>query len=80
MVSRFSIRIMSGAGRAITPDKEVTHERIAADMDALGMGLPPLPPGFEELRWSLTDEEVARYRESGRRASAAMEAAWSRPM
>jgi Xaa-Pro aminopeptidase len=49
--------------------------KVAADMDPLGMNLPPLPPGFLELRWSLTDEEIARYREGGRRAAAAMESA-----
>lgn len=49
--------------------------KVAADIDPLGVGLPPLPPGFNELRWSLTEEEVARYREGARRASAAMETA-----
>ena len=44
-------------------------------MDTLGIGLPPLPAVFNELRWSLTDEEVTRYRDGGRRASRAMEAA-----
>ena len=53
----------------------IAGRRIAADIDPLGMSLPPLPNGFVELRWSLTDEEVARYREGGRRAAAAMEAA-----
>jgi Xaa-Pro aminopeptidase len=47
--------------------------KVAADMDPLGMNLAPLPRGFVELRWALTDEEVARYREGGRRASRAME-------
>ena len=47
--------------------------KVAADMDPLGMALPPLPNDFVELRWELTDEEVARYREGGRRASRAME-------
>lgn len=49
--------------------------KIAADIDPLGVGLPALPPGFNELRWSLTEEEVARYREGARRASGAMETA-----
>jgi Xaa-Pro aminopeptidase len=47
--------------------------KVAADMDPLGLGLPPMPRDFVELRSSLTDEEVARYREGSRRASAAME-------
>jgi Xaa-Pro aminopeptidase len=53
----------------------IAGRKVAADMDPLGLGLPPLPKEFAELRWSLTDEEVARYREGGRRASAAMESA-----
>jgi antitoxin VapB len=35
--------------------------------------LVPLPHDFSELRWSLTDEEISRYRECGSRASRAME-------
>src|SRR5215213_9854327 len=38
----------------------IAGRRIASDMDPLGIGLPPLPPGFAEMRWALTDEEVAR--------------------
>ena len=53
----------------------IAGRKVAADMDPLGMGLPPLPRDFVELRWGLTDEEVARYREGGRRASSAMESA-----
>jgi Xaa-Pro aminopeptidase len=53
----------------------IAGRKIAADMDPLGIGLPPLPPGFVEMRWALTDEEVARYRDGARRASAAMEGA-----
>ena len=53
----------------------IAGRKVAADMDPLGIGLPPLPADFTELRWSLTDEEVTRYREGGSRASAAMEAA-----
>jgi antitoxin VapB len=34
-----------------------------------------MPGDFDPLRWSLTEEEIARYRDGGRRASAAMEAA-----
>jgi Xaa-Pro aminopeptidase len=53
----------------------IAGRKVAADIDPLGLGLPQLPGEFVELRWSLTDEEVARYREGGRRAAAAMEMA-----
>src|SRR5688500_1005202 len=41
--------------------------KVAADIDPLGLGLPPLPGDFVELRWSLTDEEIARHREGAGR-------------
>lgn len=47
----------------------------AADHDEYGLGLKALPADFRELRWQLTPEEIARYREGGKRASAAMETA-----
>ena len=53
----------------------IAGRKIAADIDFLGMGLPHLPPGFVELRWSLTEDEVARYRDGAKRATLAMEAA-----
>jgi Xaa-Pro aminopeptidase len=53
----------------------IAGRRVAADMDPLGLGLAPLPQDFSELRWHLTEEEVGRYREGARRASAAMEGA-----
>lgn len=49
--------------------------RIATDADIYRMGLRPLPKGFSELRWSLTEQEIARYREGARLATEAMEAA-----
>jgi Xaa-Pro dipeptidase len=49
--------------------------KVAADVDTLGLGLPPLPNGFVELRWALTDEEIVRYREGAKRAAAAVERA-----
>ena len=49
--------------------------KIAADSDALGLGLPSLPADFAELRWTLTDEEIARYRDGVRRAAMAIETA-----
>lgn len=49
--------------------------KVATDADELGLGLLPLPADFVQLRWSLTEAEIARYREGARRASAAMESA-----
>lgn len=51
----------------------VAGRKIAADVDQLGLGLRELPDEFAELRWSLTDEEIARYREGGSRLSRAIE-------
>lgn len=53
----------------------IAGRKVAADVDPLGLGLPPLPPDFVEMRWSLTEEEVERYREGGRRAARAVEQA-----
>jgi Xaa-Pro aminopeptidase len=58
------------AGRNIGADVNDVGE-----FDHLFAGLSKLPDDFDELRWSLTDEEIARYRDGGRRASAAMEKA-----
>jgi Xaa-Pro aminopeptidase len=52
----------------------VAGRRIAADADELGIRLAPLPDDFSELRWELTDAEIARYRDGAKRATAAMEA------
>lgn len=49
--------------------------KVAADADPFGLGLRLLPADFAELRWSLTDDEVSRYREGARRAARAMEEA-----
>ncbi|HYO08231.1 MAG TPA: M24 family metallopeptidase [Tepidisphaeraceae bacterium] len=49
--------------------------KIAADSETFGLPLPHLPGDFNELRWSLTPEEIERYRDGGRRAAAAMERA-----
>jgi Xaa-Pro aminopeptidase len=45
------------------------------DCDRFSAGFVPLPGDFTQLRWSLTPEEIQRYREGGRRTSAAIEAA-----
>ena len=53
----------------------IAGRRVAADADPLGLGLRVLPADFAELRWSLTEEEVTRYREGARRVTRAMEEA-----
>lgn len=53
----------------------IGNKKIAVDSDETGLGLPPLPADFVQLRWSLTPEEIARYREGGRLTSAAIERA-----
>lgn len=53
----------------------IAGRKVAADADPLGLGLRPLPADVAELRWSLTDEEVTRYREGARRVTRAMEEA-----
>jgi Xaa-Pro dipeptidase len=58
------------AGRKIASDPTD-----GGDFDRFGAGFVPLPGDFSELRWALTPEEIQRYREGGRRTSAAIEAA-----
>jgi Xaa-Pro aminopeptidase len=53
----------------------IAGRKIAADVDALDLGLAPLPHDFAELRWSLTVEEIARYRDGAQRTACAIEAA-----
>ena len=48
-------------------------KKIATDSNDFGLGLPKLPGTFDALRWSLTDEEITRYRDVGARASRAIE-------
>ncbi|MGA2584411.1 MAG: M24 family metallopeptidase [Tepidisphaeraceae bacterium] len=68
----------SRAGQKVLKEL-IAGRKIAADVgdsgecDRLGAGLLPLPKDFVELRWALTPEEIARYKEGGRRTSAAME-------
>ena len=49
--------------------------KVATDGEHFGLPIPPLPAGFDELRWSLTPAEIERYRDGARRAAAAMEKA-----
>ena len=58
------------AGRKIAADPTD-----GGDCDRFSAGFVPLPNDFTQLRWSLTAEEIQRYREGGRRTSAAIEAA-----
>jgi Xaa-Pro aminopeptidase len=53
----------------------IAGRKVASDSETFGLPIPPLPGGFDELRWSLTPAEVERYRDGARRASAAMEKA-----
>ncbi len=50
--------------------RQVTGGRVAADTPA--PGLEPLPADFGELRWSLTEAEIERYRWVGEHAGIAM--------
>lgn len=58
------------AGRKIAADVNDS-----GDFNALGAGLLPLPADFNELRWSLTEAEMIRYRDGGRRTAFAIEQA-----
>jgi Xaa-Pro aminopeptidase len=49
--------------------------RIVCDTDPLELGLHQPPPGFLELRWSLTDAEIVRYKEGAKRTSQAVQSA-----
>jgi Xaa-Pro dipeptidase len=64
-----------GAARQKIARELIADRKIATDSDNYGLPLPGLPGDFNELRWALTDEEVARYREGAKRASRAMETA-----
>jgi Xaa-Pro dipeptidase len=58
------------AGRKFASDPTDSGE-----FDRFGAGFVPLPDDFTQLRWFLTTEEITRYKEGGRRTSAAVEAA-----
>jgi Xaa-Pro aminopeptidase len=58
-----------------TVGEVIGGRKIATDGETFGLDLPPLPGDFAELRFSLTPEEIARYREGGKRAAKAMERA-----
>jgi len=60
---------------AKTVKELIGGRRFAADIDALGVGLPALPAEFAELRWSLTEQEAERYRKGAAAAARAMELA-----
>lgn len=70
---------MEAAGRRIR--QVIGDRRVAADVGhagefaRLGSQLQAMPVEFRELRWSLTEAEIERYREGGLRASLAMESA-----
>jgi len=59
----------------------IAGRKIAGDMndggecDRFGAGCLRLPDDFTQLRWALTEPEILRYQEGGRRTSAAIEAA-----
>ncbi|HEX4055706.1 MAG TPA: M24 family metallopeptidase [Tepidisphaeraceae bacterium] len=62
----------------------IAGRKIAADVadngdcDRFGAGCLPLPEDFVQLRWALTEQEIQRYREGGKRTSAAIETACRR--
>jgi Xaa-Pro aminopeptidase len=50
----------------------------SGNCDRFGAGCVPLPDDFAQLRWALTEQEIQRYREGGKRTSAGIEAACRR--
>src|SRR5207248_703698 len=53
----------------------IGEQMIGTDGQSFGLPLSGLPEDFNRLRWSLTPDEIERYRDGGRRAADAMEAA-----
>jgi Xaa-Pro aminopeptidase len=59
----------------------IAGKKIAGDVtdsgecDRFGAGCVPMPDDFVQLRWALTEPEMQRYQEGGRRTSAAIESA-----
>jgi antitoxin VapB len=53
----------------------IGKDRVAVDAEDFGLGLKKLGGDFGELRWSLTDGDIERYRIGARLASAAVESA-----
>ena len=47
--------------------------KVAADVNSPAVGFKPLPGDFDELRWSLAEAEIHRYRDGGRRTADAIE-------
>lgn len=63
---------MAAARKVLT--EVFAGRRVATDDFDPGLSLPRLPGDFAQLRWSLTPEEIVRYNDGARRATAAMEA------
>jgi Xaa-Pro aminopeptidase len=59
------------AARGVIISRLAGATRLAADDGS--EGLPPVPDGFAQLRYALTECEVARYQELGRDATVAVE-------
>lgn len=53
----------------------VGAKRIVADLDVWAVGMAALPPAMAELRYTLTEGELTRYREGGRRTTNAVQSA-----
>lgn len=53
----------------------IGSKKIASDSETFDWELPRLPGDFASLRYTLTPEEIQRYRDGGQRAAAAIERA-----